>query len=683
MAGVALFQFGGRLVHVALARDARAPVVHPVRGVLLDGRPLQRLDRVRERVGVDIGVEGHRGAVALGGVVFLHAFDHVVGGEAEALDLDRAVGKRVDVGLEAVGVDPPSTRLLDLDHERSPGAEHERVDILAARAVERRLRSVHHVLDDRHGVLLDAVVVEVAGAATVVAGVRTLPSRPLTLSAGPLRLRDVALQLLISAVDERRVHLRVDLVFREVDRELDVRAVEGDLGVGDPADPLADLAVELRFERLARVLVETGVRAEQRLVLLDQRRRACADVVRGELDALDRRGCAFGPLVELGTAPLTDPTLRRFDRLVVLVVAQRERHPQRRAAVGVRQPEAPVGDEPAETGVAHRAGVGRARRDVEYVHTPSSGPRGNCLTTRSVELTLGRWRASARSPGLPVGSFNVARTASRIVQCRPDCQSDRSMSPGRRTSYGNATRSARGAGRRGRRPALRGVPRLDHLAQLLEPAGAAHRGDPLGAVYRRAREQGVRRLIRDVRDARRVRERIAGGARGGDQLDHLLQQQGEVHPLGVRGHRGEARRRGAGHHVGADRPDGRRAQDGERRPPARPRRRRGHRRRHARPADHAAARNYGGRAAGGDRTGPVGHRPRKRLAAVHAPHDRPRTRDVYRDQPRLCGLRARRRLPLGEGRRRRGLGERRGVVGGARRRESLAQGASEADDVRQ
>jgi len=103
-------------------------------------------------------------------------------------------------------------------------------------------------------------------------GVRALSPRALALAAGPLGLRDVPFQFSIPAVHKRGVHLRVDLVFGEVDRELHVRAVERHLRLREPAEPLPDFAVELRLERLARVVVEPGFLAEQRLVLLDQRR---------------------------------------------------------------------------------------------------------------------------------------------------------------------------------------------------------------------------------------------------------------------------------------------------------------------------------------------------------------------------------------------------------------------------
>ncbi len=105
-----------------------------------------------------------------------------------------------------------------------------------------------------------------------------------------------------------------------------------------------------------------------------------------------------------------------------------------------------------------------------------------------------------------------------------------------------------------------------------------------GTVYRRARQQGHCGAVREVRRRRRLRRRRPGGTGRRHQLHHLLQQQGEVHPLRVRGHHREARRRGSGHHVRADRPRRRRPEDRERRPPARPRHRRGHRRRHPRPA---------------------------------------------------------------------------------------------------
>ena len=72
----------------------------------------------------------------------------------------------------------------------------------------------------------------------------------------------------------------------------------------------------------------------------------------------------------------------------------------------------------------------------------------------------------------------------------------------------------------------------------------------------------------------------------------------------------------------------------------------------ARPADLPTARADGGALADEDRTRPHGHRPRRRLEGVHALAHQPRTRHLYRTEPRLLGLRPGGHLSLLETRQR-------------------------------
>lgn len=371
------FARGG--VHLASAGQVRAPVVDALGCVLLYRRTVEFSEGVVEGVGVDWVVELDDGAVGLARVQALDAFDHVVGGAAEAFDFDGAVGEGVDVVFEAVGVDSAAPRFLHLNDEGAAGAEHQGVDVLTARAVEDGVDAVHHVLDEGGDEALDAVVVEVARPAAVVAGLAPLSSAAVALAAGPLGLGDVAFEFAVATVDEGGVYLRLDAVGVEVDEKLYVRALEVDFGVGEAADEFADLAVEFGLEQFAGVRVGADFLAEHAFVLLDERRRPRPDLIGVELDVGDGLGGAFGPVVEGGTPTLTHPAVFGVDGVERLVVVEGGGDAERATTLGVGQSEAPVGEDAPETRVTHRSGRGELARVVEEAHTETGRGTRNCL----------------------------------------------------------------------------------------------------------------------------------------------------------------------------------------------------------------------------------------------------------------------------------------------------------------
>jgi hypothetical protein len=249
------FEFAFGVVHLAGPREVRSPVVDALRGALFDRRPAEFVERTLERVGVDrfLELDGH--AVGLRGVEFLDPFDHLVGRQVEVRHLYLAVGEVVYFGFEGVDIDGPAARFVDLDDERPPAFQHERVHVLAASAVEGSALAVHRRSDRRRGELLDALVVAVARAITPLADLAAIQSGAVAVVAGPLRLGDVPLQFAVAPVDERRVDVGVEFVAPEVEGDLHVRAAKVHLGVGRAAEALAHLAVEFGFQLLARVRV--------------------------------------------------------------------------------------------------------------------------------------------------------------------------------------------------------------------------------------------------------------------------------------------------------------------------------------------------------------------------------------------------------------------------------------------
>jgi hypothetical protein len=285
--------------------------------------------------------------------VFLDAFDHLVGGEAEPLDFGFPVGESIDLRLQFDGVDIPDSGFVHLDNEGTAAAEHQRVDVLAARAVEGCAVTVHRLLHGGRGELLDALVVPVAGAVTPVTEFVALAAGAVALTAGPLRLGDVAFEFPVAAVDKGGVDLHLHLVGREITVQHDIGAAEVDFGVGQRAEALADLAVEFRFQEFAGVLIEASFLPQEQVVFLDERRDARPDLIGREVVALHRGGGVFGPPVVARTLVLADPArlLGGVERFVVL---QCNGDPEAVAPVLIGESEAPVGEEAAEAGVTER-----------------------------------------------------------------------------------------------------------------------------------------------------------------------------------------------------------------------------------------------------------------------------------------------------------------------------------------
>ncbi len=154
-------------------------------------------------------------------------------------------------------------------------------------------------------------------------------------------------------------------------------------------------------------------------------------------------------------------------------------------------------------------------------------------------------------------------------------------------------------------------------------------------MYGRAGQRGDERVVREVRDGRRLRRGQRGAARRRHLRGDVPQQQGGVSDGGGPDHRGRPRRRGSGHDGRAHRPARRRAQDRERRAPTRLRHGGGGRRGHPRPTALPATRDHRGGTSGGHRTGVDGSRARSGLEDVHPPHDRARAGRLFGPLTRL------------------------------------------------
>ena len=373
-----------------LAGEGGPAVVDPPWRVLLDGRPVQLREGGLEARRVDGFVEGHVRAVAFARLEFLDPLDHVVSGQPEPPYLDSAVGRLVYPTLEPIDVRAPLAGSFDLEDERPSLTEGPCVDVLAAGAVEDTLLAVHRLDDVGSDESLDAGVVQIARPPAVLAGLLAVRAEsapaPGTLPAGPLGLGDPAFELAVAAVDERGVDPNVDGVARhlalerveraEVDDRQDVRTLELDLGAGERTDPTADLAVDLPAQALAGLGIEPRVLPEQPVVLLDERGNPTSDLVAPEGDALELRDDRLGYRVERPRVPLTDPAVGRLRGLVGLVGREREGDPQRPPALPVFQPEAPVGERAAQTGVTDGPRLHERAGLLRYGHgSPVGTPR--------------------------------------------------------------------------------------------------------------------------------------------------------------------------------------------------------------------------------------------------------------------------------------------------------------------
>src|SRR2546428_544910 len=219
----------------------RAPVNNPPRRALGDRLADQNRERPFKLCFVHRRHRPEEHAVRLRGAVLLQGDDVRSGRRGQLVDLHDPGGVHASNGC--VQVDPTFTGLLDLDDERSPAAEHPRVDVLAAHAVQRVAGAAGFPHDLRGNHLLDAGWVHLPGPpASGTPFAATTPARP-------ARLRHSAGELAVAASQIQRIHLEIHVVETGVkDRddvgEAQVRFLRNQVGNGFPA-----LAVDLRLDR--------------------------------------------------------------------------------------------------------------------------------------------------------------------------------------------------------------------------------------------------------------------------------------------------------------------------------------------------------------------------------------------------------------------------------------------------
>ena len=144
--------------------------------------------------------------------------------------------------LELVQVDEPPPGLGDLQDEGPSVAEHARVDVLAAHAVEEVLLPVGHLQSDVPDDLLHGGLVHLALAVAVGA------SLAVALPAGPYCLGDLAAVLVVAAGDEERGDVQLDLAEAGVHQGDDLGVLELHRAVHLGEGQLPDLAVQLGFD---------------------------------------------------------------------------------------------------------------------------------------------------------------------------------------------------------------------------------------------------------------------------------------------------------------------------------------------------------------------------------------------------------------------------------------------------
>ena len=188
--------------------------------------------------------------------------------------------------LELVQVYEPPPGLGDLQDEGPPVAEHARVDVLAAHAVEEVLLPVGHLQGDVPDDLLHGGLVHLALAVAVGA------SLAVALPAGPYGLGDLAAVLVVAAGDEERGDVQLDLAEACVHQGDDLGILELHRAVDHGECQLSDLAVELGLDGLRAlelVLLPQGL-----LALGDLRLHLGADEEVVRLDRIDRLGHVLG-----------------------------------------------------------------------------------------------------------------------------------------------------------------------------------------------------------------------------------------------------------------------------------------------------------------------------------------------------------------------------------------------------
>src|SRR2546426_454309 len=228
----------------------RAPVNDPPRRALGDRLADQNRERRFKLCFVHGRGHPQEDAVGLRGAVLLQRDDTGPGRGDQLIDLDDP--GRVDAPHGRLQIDPTLARLLDLDDERPPAAEHPRVHILAAHPVHRMGGTARFPHDLGRDHFLDARRVHLARAPA------TVTTFPPAAPARPTGLRDAAGQLAVAASEVERIHLEVDMVEPGVEDRNDIRAVQGRFLVNEIRDPLSDLAVHLGLQRLRARQSELG-----------------------------------------------------------------------------------------------------------------------------------------------------------------------------------------------------------------------------------------------------------------------------------------------------------------------------------------------------------------------------------------------------------------------------------------
>src|SRR2546426_3065832 len=228
----------------------RAPMNDPPRRALGDRLADQNRERRFKLCFVHGRGHPQEDAIGLRGAVLLQRDDTGPGRGDQPIDLDDPGS--VDSPHGRLQVDPTLARLLDLDDERPPAAEHPRVHILAAHPVHRMGGTARFPHDLGRDHSLDARRVHLAGSA---APVTTFPP---AAPARPAGLRHASGELAVTAPEVERIHLEVDMVEPGVEDGNDVRTLQSRFLLNEIRYSLSDFAVDLGLQRLRACQGELG-----------------------------------------------------------------------------------------------------------------------------------------------------------------------------------------------------------------------------------------------------------------------------------------------------------------------------------------------------------------------------------------------------------------------------------------
>src|SRR5713101_1264016 len=275
----------------------RAPVNNPPRRAL--GNRLA--DQNREGRFKLCFVHGRRRpeehAIRLRGAVLLQRDDVGPGRGHELIDLHGP--GFVDPTHGPDQVDSTFAGLLDLDDERSPAAEHPRIDVLATHAVQGVAGAAGFPHDLRRDHFLHARRVHLA--APVASGT----SFAATTSARPARLRHTAGELAVAASQIQRIHLEIDMVEAGVEDRDHVGAVQRGFLPNQVGHAFPDFAVDLRLDRFRARQGKLGPQGlfPRRELEIDLR----ADPERLEFPGLEFSSHEFREVIVPRRKPTADP----------------------------------------------------------------------------------------------------------------------------------------------------------------------------------------------------------------------------------------------------------------------------------------------------------------------------------------------------------------------------------------